>query len=209
MKSDHIQKTISVYDTIAQEYAKKVVNSAPVQEREKFISFLPSHGNILDAGCGSGRDSGYFSSKGFDVVGVDLSEKLLEIARKENPSVRFQKQDLRYLDFPEKSFDGIWACASLLHLQRSEVPGVLKEFYTFLKPHGILFILVKQGKGEADVAENLSSGMTRHFTYFQPDELKKMVIEAKLTVEDMYTYNEKDRDGKKRDLWWIASFSKR
>lgn len=156
---------------------------------------------------GPGRDSAYFSGKGFQVVGVDLSEKLLEIARKKSPKVEFYKQDLRSLTFPENSFDAIWACASLVHLKRTEVPIVLDTFYSLLKPDGVLFVLVKEGKGEADVKENLSSGVTRHFTYFGQNELQKMLESAKFVIQRIYIGNEKNSKIGGRDLKLVVSFS--
>ena len=178
-------------------------------ERDEFISVLPSQGKILDVGCAAGRDSGYFSSKGFSVVGVDLSGKLLEIARKKFPHIDFFKQDFRSHDFPKESFNGIWACASLLHLKRTEIPAVLRQFFALLKPKGILYIQVKEGKGEKDVVDILSSGQSRHFTFFEIGELKQFLEEAGFRVEKIYVFNEKERTRGHRDLLWISSFSKK
>ncbi len=209
MDDDHVKNTIAVYDAMADKYAKKLNDFAPLPEREKFISFLPNHARILDVGCGPGRDADYFTANGFSVTGVDFSEKLLEIARLRVPQATFYKQDFRSLRFLKQSFDGIWACASLLHLKRDEVPAVLRGFFQLLKPNGILFTMVKEGEGEADVAEELSSHLSRHFTYFQKKELKNILNDAGFEVEELYTYNEKDRRPDHRDLWWISSFSKK
>mgnify|MGYP001611295764 CR=1 FL=1 len=181
-------------------------------ERDRFVNSFQKGAKILDAGCGAGRDSFYFSSKGFDVVGVDLSEKLLGIAKAkaghaQNP--RFYQLDLRRLLLPKASFDGIWACASLLHLKRSEILGVLREFYELLKPDGRLFVMLKQGTGEADVAEDLSSGHARHFTYYAQEELESLLVKARFSVEEIYLYNEKDRDANRRDLVWTSCFARK
>lgn len=74
---------------------------------------------------------------------------------------------------------------------------------------GILFIMVKEGKGEAYVAEELSSHLSRHFTYFQQKELKDLVKDAGFEIVEQYTYNEKDRRPDHRDLRWISSFSRK
>lgn len=86
---------------------------------------------------------------------------------------------------------------------------VLNNFFQFLASSGILFIMVKKGKGEANVAEELSSHLSRHFTYFQEDELLGLVKDAGFEVVEQYTYNEKDRRPDHRDLRWISSFSKK
>lgn len=207
MGNDHVKKTIAVYDAMAQKYAKKLDDFAPLPEQERFISLLPPRARILDVGCGPGRDADYFATKGFRVTGVDLSEKLLEIARARVPQATLYKQDFQRLRFPKQQFDGIWACASLLHLKRREVPMVLRKFFRLLKSGGTLFIMVKEGSGEADVSEELSSHLSRHFTYFQQEELKDLVRDAGFEVVEQYTYNEKDRRPDHRDLWWISCFA--
>lgn len=202
-------KTIGVYNAMADKYAKKLNDYAPRPEQEKFVSLLPKNTTILDAGCGPGRDCEYFIKQGFQVVGVDLSDKLLDIAKQRVPQASFVKQDLRALDFSPGSFDGIWACASLLHLHRAEVPQVLENFFHMLKPGGALFVMVKEGKGEADVKESLSSNMVRHFTYFMLEELKKLLEKAHFSVEEMYTWKEEVRRPGRRDLVWISSFARK
>lgn len=209
MRDDHIKRTISVYDTMVEKYAKKFNDFALLPERETFISLLPKFARVLDAGCGPGRDCEYFVSQKYSVTGVDFSEKLLEIARKRIPQATFYKQDLRSLRFPSQSFDGVWACASLLHLKRYEVPMVLGKFFQLLKPDGILFIMVKEGSGEEDIAEELSFHLSRYFTYFQQEELKKLVKDSGFEVIKQYAYNEKNRRPDHRDLWWISSFSRK
>lgn len=209
MHNDTTRKTIAVYDTFAQDYARKIADYAPLPEREKFLQLVRKGNKILDAGCGPGRDSHYFSSQGLRVVGVDLSTKLLEIARKIAPQVEFFKQDLRHLNFPPESFTGIWACASLLHLQRVEILPVLKGFYELLSSNGILFIMVKSGKGEADVKEKLSNNLSRHFTYYEIEELKQLILKAQFHLIDIYFWNEKERNQSLRDLGWISCFSRK
>lgn len=202
-------KTIGVYNAMADEYAKKLNDYAPRPEQEKFVSLLPTNATILDAGCGPGRDCEYFMKQGFQVVGVDLSDKLLDIAKQRVPQASFVKQDLRALDFSPSSFDGIWACASLLHLHRVEVPLVLQNFFHLLKPGGVLFVMVKEGISEADVKESLSSNMVRHFTYFTLAELTKLLEKAHFSVEEIYTWNEEVRRPGRRDLVWISSFARK
>lgn len=209
MSDDHVMKTIAVYDAIASQYASKLDDYAPRPEQEKFVALLPKNATILDAGCGPGRDCDYFVKQGLKVVGVDLSERLLAIARRRVPHASFSKQDLRALDFPPNSFDGIWACASLHHLKRTELPHVLQIFSQLLKSTGILFILIKEGKGEADITESLSSGLSRHFVYFTLEELTNLLQEARFIIEEIYTWREEVRRPGRSDLVWLSSFSKK
>jgi len=206
---DHIACTISTYNRIADSYSVDMNDYAPEVERMKFIALLPQQGSILDLGCAAGRDSEYFSTKGFRVVGVDLSEKLLAIAKKRLPQIIFLKQDIRHLQFLDGSFDGIWACAILLHLKRKEVPQVVARCYELLKPGGIMFLMMKKGEGEIDIAEKLSSGESRHFTLLQSKEINQMVKAAGFHLIETYTWNSKDRYSPSRDVEWISCFAKK
>ena len=209
MATDHVRKTIATYDTIAADYTSKTDLYAPLPEREKFLSLLLPAGSILDVGCGPGRDSAFFVSCGFSVVGVDLSEELLSIAKKRVPTATFKKQDLRKLSFPKETFHGIWANASLLHIKRSEVTGVLQRFYEVLKPDGILFILIKEGKGEGYKRYKLAQSKPRYFTYFERSELHDLLAGAGFMILDSYTWDQKDRWPERPSEVWISSFSRK
>ncbi len=209
MTDDNVSKTVQVYNVIAAEYTKKNANFAPTKELEKYISLLPSGGTILDAGCGPGRDCRYFTDHGFRVTGFDLSDEFLKIARKEAPKATIVKQDLRDVHFSDGSFDGIWSCTTLLHLDRSDIPNVLARFYKILKQNGLLFVSMKEGSGEADVSEERSSNMPRHYTYFSVSEFKELLKRAGFIVEDIYSWNEKDFHVNGRDIVLISSFSRK
>src|SRR4030042_6545403 len=138
MTDDHVKTTVDVYNSIATQYAIQAEAHAPEPERERFSGMIPKGGWILDAGCGSGRDCAYFETKGIEVVGIDLSDSLLSIARKVSFNADFINMDLRNMDFPDNRFDGIWSCASILHLKRAEIPPVMAKFYRILKSGGVL-----------------------------------------------------------------------
>lgn len=209
MNDDYVKKTISVYDKKAEYYAKKLDDYAPRPEQEKFVKLLPKNARVLDAGCGPGRDCEYFTKLGFSVTGVDLSENLLSIARKRVPGAIFKNQDLRKLRFQREFFDGIWACASLLHLKRKDMPGVLRSFFRILKSNGVLFVQLKEGKGEADIIDPIIANLSRHYVYYSLPELKKILEETGFVIKDIYTWNEEVRRPGRRDLVWISSFSKK
>ena len=207
MLDNYSQTTIATYNKTAKEYILKVQKYAPVPEREKFMSLVTPGGKILDAGCGSGRDANYFASKGFTVTGIDLSDTLLSYAKATAyPNARFLTMDLRAINLKE-SFDGIWACASLLHLKRGELLPVLKNFQRMLTPGGVLFLLMKEGTGEKLVTSGTIEGDTRFFTYYTSDELRALLETAGFVVTDMYTWDQKDRHGERPNEVWISTFA--
>ncbi|MCX6793817.1 MAG: class I SAM-dependent methyltransferase, partial [Candidatus Gottesmanbacteria bacterium] len=111
--------------------------------------------------------------------------------------------------FSDESFNGIWACASLLHLERTETPAVLASFYRILKPGGILFVLVKEGVGKKLVRGGMLGSKRRFFTFFPLQTVRTLVTESGFLVEDIYTWNQKDRWSERPSQVWISCFAKK
>jgi len=173
---DYIQSTIHTYNKTAEEYTEKVEGLHHNEEGIRFLDYLPENSKILDLGCGSGRDAKIFSEKGYNVVGVDLSEGMLEQAVKMCPSSEFKKMDIRCLDYPDEFFEGVWAVASILHLPKSDVPQSLSESYRVLKLKGVMYICVKQGEGEELKLDNrYGPDAVKFYSYFQPEELNRIL----------------------------------
>lgn len=209
MANDHTQTTIATYDKTAKEYIVKVQKYAPEEEREMFASMVKPGGKILDAGCGSGRDANHFASQGFTVTGIDLSDNLLSYAKEHaDPNASFLKMDLRAINLTI-SFDGIWACASLLHLKRDECVTVLRNFQHMLRPGGVLFLLMKEGTGEQLVTSGTIEGDTRFFTYYMSDEIRGLLEGVGLKMIDQYTWDQNDRDAERPHEVWISTFAKK
>jgi ubiquinone/menaquinone biosynthesis C-methylase UbiE len=101
-----------------------------------FSSRIPLGGKILDAGCGSGAYSKILNKK-YEVIGVDISEKQIELARQKVPNVKFICQDMAKVSFKDEYFDGILSFYSIIHIPREEHREVLKNFYRMLKSRGV------------------------------------------------------------------------
>ena len=115
---------------------------------QHFLPLLPERARILDAGCGSGRDARYFIEHGYKVMTFDASAEIAALAEKEiGQPVEVQRlQDIQY----QNQFDGIWACASLLHVPHSELESVFLRLHSALKPGGVLYASFKYGSGERE-----------------------------------------------------------
>jgi ubiquinone/menaquinone biosynthesis C-methylase UbiE len=146
-----------------------------------FLEVLAPHAYILEAGCGPGRETRIFNKKGVRTLGVDLSDGLLNIARKRNPDTEYLKADFRDLPLEDESFDGVFSHASLVHLETvRDVKQSLREFCRVLKRDGLLLVKVKTqtGEKETDVVSDSLSKHDRFFRYYQPERLNDLLAEA-------------------------------
>ena len=129
-----IDKTLKYYNENAQSFASGTVSVKFTEVQDKFLEKLNSDAYILDFGCGAGRDTKYFLSRGYQVDAVDGSEQLCRIAS-EYTGIKVRQMLFQELDEKEK-YDGIWACASILHLPKKQLREVLENMYAALKSEG-------------------------------------------------------------------------
>ncbi len=174
------------YNQSAAAYAEKTASFFHQKEMECFTSTFPPGGKILDLGCGAGRDAKRFSEMGFSVIGIDFSEELLSYAKETAPQAVFQLQDLEDLsNFDPGSFDGVWANASLLHLEKARLPGVLSQIHAALKEGGSFFLSLKQGTGEGIILDDRYGGIPKFFAYYQPEEIASLLQNAGFALDSI------------------------
>lgn len=141
-----MNETIEYYNQHAAEFYTGTVSADMSYCQNEFLAYLPEQGCILDAGCGSGRDSKYFIEHGYEVDAFDASIELCKFAAemigKEVRCMKFEELDA------EQQYDGIWASASLLHVSKSELPLVLRRMRRALKPDGVMYASFKYGRTE-------------------------------------------------------------
>lgn len=149
--------------------------------RDKFESYLADGGRILDVGCGSGRDSKAFKQHGFSVVAFDASKEMCkatsELIGQEVLQMKFQE-----IDF-EEEFDGIWACASLLHVTYDELPSVMAKLRKALKSKGIIYVSFKYGTTKMIKGERTFSNFTEATVEKMLNETGFEVIECGITCD--------------------------
>lgn len=138
--------TIDFYNKNAQAYFESTVELDMSRLYAPFLEGLRPGAKVLDAGCGSGRDSLFFKSQGFKVTAFDASEEMVRLASQllGQPVLHMTFEDLNLPD----EYDGIWACASLLHVERTQLPAVIAELAKYLKPGGVFYMSFKYGNEE-------------------------------------------------------------
>lgn len=166
--TDH---NLEYYNAHAAEYAAHWNERIPGQ-LAAFAELLDRSSHVLDAGCGTGRDSAWLTDAGYSSVGLDYSPAMLAEARKRFDG-RLVAGDLRDLPFGENTFDGVWAWASLVHLTKDDATTALSEICRVLRPDGVACISVKSA-----VRATVLAGDTRTFTTWTLPELADALIEV-------------------------------
>lgn len=184
MADIHSKSIIDWYDENAQKYSESIAQYIQEDLANSFIYLLDDKERVLDVGCAAGRDSEYFAEAGFDVVGIDASEGLLNIARRKCPEVTFKRADMLKLPFEDASFDGVWSSMSLVHMDTPrDAEKAIQEFYRVLARQGILFVAVKTKKGvETEVSKDSLAKDERFMRYYTQEYMENMLQSVGFTI---------------------------
>lgn len=165
-----MNKTIEYYNINSDLFIDSTKDVEFDKMQNMLIKYLKKGDCILDLGCGSGRDSKAFLEKGFKVVSVDGSKKLCKFAK------NYIGRDVinsTFQDFKSNiKFDGVWACASLLHLPYEELKKVMKNISTMIKLEGYFYLSFKYGDFEGE-----RNG--RYFTDMTEEKFKELIKDMK------------------------------
>lgn len=184
--------TLFYYDRNAEQYYQNTVSLDLSDNLDRFLSHLPAAPHILDFGCGSGRDTKAFMEKGCQVDAVDGCGTLCRLAS-EHTGI-----PVRYMLFEDLSaiseYDGIWACASVMHLPNDELQTVMDKMMTAVKPGGLIYMSFKYGFSSEWKDE-------RHFTKMTEERLADLIKPVKnLKIMDQWTTFDV-RPNRKEEKW--------
>lgn len=173
------KSTLDYYNSKAKDFVSGTVDIVFTEIQDIFLECVPVGGKILDFGCGSGRDTKYFLSKGYNVDAIDGSEKLCKIAS-EYTGVQVKQMLFEELDVVEE-YDGIWACASILHVEKKQLTDIMKKIAIATKTDGVVYASFKYGE-----FEGVRNG--RFFTYLTEESLGKLMEAVpELVIEKLWT----------------------
>ena len=141
-------KTIDYYNKYADEFSVSTFKVDMESLYQPFLAELQEGTRILDVGCGSGRDTLAFKNKGYQVDAIDYSEELVKKATRLT-GIPIKLKSFYEIDDYE-AYDGIWACASLLHCERNHLKEVIGKLLSALKPNGVLYMSFKYGNGDRE-----------------------------------------------------------
>lgn len=184
--------SIEYYNKNAEEFYNATASADMSETCNKFLKYIAPGGKILDAGCGSGRDSLYFIKHGYKVVSIDASEEMVRLSSKltGQQTLLMKFEDVDFKD----EFDGIWACASLLHVPKAKIKSVMTKLVQALKENGVFYGSFKYGEGEEFRGERL-------FNFYDENSLKSLLGEIKqLEILEIWI-TEDVRPGKEGEMW--------
>ena len=184
--------SIDYYNRYAMPYYEETVDVDMTEVIEPFMELLPENAEVLDLGCGSGRDTIVLEERGFYVTPMDGSEEMCKLAEI-NTDQEVLQMTYDEMEFDDV-FDGIWACAALVHLTDDEMREIMKKLIQALKADGILYFSVH--KGDRDGIYN-----GRYFRDYTRKELSDLMEEfPELELINMWTTQDA-RSGKSDGQW--------
>jgi len=186
------------YNKIALKYHSERNKFESIIELRQFTKLLVSRAKILDVGCGAGVPvTKYLVDEGFSVVGLDISEEMLYLAKKHVPKGEFLKADMSEMDFPDDSFDGIVSFYAIIHLPREKHALLFKKFQRILKPGGIILIGLGSGEWE-ETGEYFGAKM--FWSFYSAEKSLELVKDAGFEI----IFEEVLERGGEQHYWILA-----
>lgn len=184
------------YDRIASDWSKTHQSDAWWKDGfEKFVELVTDNkscgASIIDAGCGPGLKSKLLIERGFDVLGIDISRSMLELAQENNPSCPHHK--FAHVDFSSRffpygpGFDGVFAEASLLHVSHDFIGRAIRNLAGALTSGGYFYASVKAPRKGGPIEElkqehDLGYPYERFFAYYTQGNMRHYMAEEGLSV---------------------------
>jgi ubiquinone/menaquinone biosynthesis C-methylase UbiE len=182
---DNTRKQVikNAYDMAAQEYANQCfyeLYKKPLDKKlyDLFFERVVNKGITLEIGCGPGEISNYLKMKGLDIIGIDISEKMIEIAKRLNTFIDFRTGDIFDLKFKDFSVAGIVAPYLIVNFKLEDVTKAFAEINRVLMQNGQLLISFHSGNEELEISDFFVKGNTIPYTYFNANTIKDRLVDS-------------------------------
>ncbi|HZN13715.1 MAG TPA: class I SAM-dependent methyltransferase [Acidimicrobiales bacterium] len=193
------------YDAVAEEYARRLSHELDYKPADRALldEVACIDGVVCDLGCGPGHVARYLADRGAEVVGVDLSAGMVDVARRLHPGLRFEVGNM--LELGERGWRAIVALYSLIHIDRPQVPVALHQMHEALVPGGTLVLAVHAGTGEIRHDTFMDHDVAFTGTFFELDELTGLVESAGFTISSALERAPYPDEGATRRVYIIAT----
>lgn len=187
---DFLAETRTSYDTIAADYAERTRDDLPSKPLDRAMLDVFAQlvreaglGPVADLGCGPGTAAVYLHERGVDVFGIDLSPRMVALARQTHPDLRFEVGSMTALDLPDGSLGGVVAWYSIIHMPPEELPGVFAEFHRVLAPGGHALLAFQVGEEPQRRTEWFGHAVTLSLTRPTPERAVELLGQAGLVTQ--------------------------
>ncbi|SES38032.1 Methyltransferase domain-containing protein [Streptomyces sp. yr375] len=180
--------TRTFYDAVAEDYADHFRDELADRPLERavlavYAELVGAGGRVADLGCGPGRTTGRLAALGLGMSGLDISESMLAIARRENPGIRFERGSMLKLDgHADGSLDGVVSFYSSIHTPADELPALFAEFHRVLAPGGHLLLAFQVGDEPRVFDRPWDRPVTLAFERRRPERMAELLTSAGLAV---------------------------
>ncbi|MFD3585687.1 class I SAM-dependent DNA methyltransferase [Streptomyces sp. NPDC058683] len=187
MTADFLAATRTFYDTVAEDYADHFRADLADRPLERallaaFAELVGEGGEVADLGCGPGRVTARLAGLGLSVFGLDLSESMLAIARRENPGLRFVPGSMLELAVGDGALDGVVCWYSSIHTPDDRLPALFGEFRRVLRPGGRLLLAFQVGDVARRHEDPWGHPVALDFERRRPEEMAHLLTEAGFTL---------------------------
>jgi SAM-dependent methyltransferase len=182
-----LDDTRATYDAVAEPYAERFAAELAEKplDRALLAAFAEQAGDgeVADLGCGPGHVTRHLRDLGVRARGVDLSPKMIEIARRNHPGIEFQVGSILGLDAADATWTGVLSFYSIIHLPRADVPGALREFHRVLRQGGLLLLAFHAGDEQVHVDNWFDRPVSVDGYFFDPDDIAAELESIGFTID--------------------------
>lgn len=178
------------YDWIADDYAREIygeLQHKPFDRQllDRFAARIAGRGQVCDMGCGPGQVARYLRDAGAEGFGVDLSPRMVELARRLNPDIPFREGNMMALDLAEGTLAGIAAFYAIVNIPEESLPSVFREMHRVLAPDGLLLVAFHLGHEVVQKEELWGKTVSMDFFFFQAPSIRQKLEAAGFVVEEI------------------------
>jgi SAM-dependent methyltransferase len=185
--SEDASRTRESYDELAATYTERLFSELAGKPLDRHLlnrlaEDVRGHGLVADLGCGPGHVARYLHDQGVRMLGIDLSPRMIDSARRRSPDIEFRVGDMRALDLPDGALAGIVAFYSLIHIGEPEMGATLRELRRVLAPGGLLLVAFHIGEETVHRDELWGHPVSLDFRFLMPSPMVARLIEAGFVV---------------------------
>ena len=190
MNNDVTRLICQSYDKIAEAYARELFGELEHKpfDRElldRLAAGTLGRGQVCDMGCGPGQVARYLHDAGASVFGLDLSPRMIEVARRLNPDISFREENMMALNLPDGALAGIAAFYAIVNIPEESLPSVFREMHRVLQPGGLLLMAFHAGSEVIQTEELWGQAVSMDFFFFQPLSIRLKLEAVGFGVEEI------------------------